>query len=196
MKYSAGKLKLYTANASDFFSYTCLMDINYKQQLQTIRCLIFDVDGVLTNGSLIVMPDELYRIMNIRDGFALKEAVTSGYIVAIISGGKSESVRSRLNNLGVNDVYLGVEYKSKIVEELTVKYNLKKEEILYMGDDLPDYDVMSGAGMPCCPADACPEIKSISAYISSYKGGEGCVRDIIEQLMRLHGKWPMFEKTS
>ena len=114
------------------------MDINFKQLLKKVRCFIFDVDGVLTNGSLIVMPDELFRIMNIRDGFALKEAVNAGFHVVIITGGKSESVRSRIANLGVNDIFLGVENKSEKMDEIILKYNLKEEEILYMGDDIPD----------------------------------------------------------
>lgn len=166
---------------------------NFKQLLQNIRCFIFDVDGVLTNGSIVAMPGELYRIMNIRDGFALKEAVNSGYKIIIISGGKSDSVRSRLVNLGIKDVYLGIENKSEKMDDLILEYDLKLEEVLYMGDDLPDYTVMKRAGVPCCPADAVPEIKEISLYVSPIKGGEGCVRDIIEQVMRLHGKWPDFK---
>lgn len=166
------------------------MDTNFKHLLKSVRCFIFDIDGVLTNGSLIVMPGELYRVMNIRDGFALKEAVDKGYIVAVISGGKSESVRVRLANLGIQEIFLGVEYKSEVMDELMARHKLKKEEILYMGDDLPDYEVMKKAGVPCCPADAAPEIAQLSVYTSPQKGGEGCVRDVIEQVMRLHGKWP------
>jgi len=118
------------------------MNENFKTRLKKIRCFIFDIDGVLTNGSLIVMPGELFRVMNIRDGFALKQAVESGYAVAIISGGRSESVRSRLANLGVKDIYLGVEYKSDKYDEILLQYDLKEEEVLYMGDDLPDFEVM------------------------------------------------------
>jgi 3-deoxy-D-manno-octulosonate 8-phosphate phosphatase (KDO 8-P phosphatase) len=170
------------------------MNDNFKQKLKNVRCFVFDVDGVLTNGSLIVMPGELFRVMNIRDGFALSEAIKAGYKVVIISGGKSESVRSRLNNLGVNDIFLGVEYKSEHFEKIIAEYSLKKEEILYMGDDLPDYEVMLRSGIPCCPADAAIEIKNISIYISPNKGGEGCVRDVIEQVMRVNGNWPTFDK--
>ena len=169
------------------------MNPNFKQSLKKVRCFIFDIDGVLTNGSLIVMPGELHRVMNIRDGYALKEAVDKGYVVAIISGGKSESVRTRLANLGIKDIYLGAENKSEKMDELIIQYNLKEDEILYMGDDLPDYEVMKRAGVPCCPSDAAPEIKELSIYMSPIKGGEGCVRDVVEQVLRLHGKWP-FQK--
>ena len=170
------------------------MNPNFKQLLKNVRCFVFDVDGVLTDGSLIVMPGELYRIMNIRDGFALKEAVNAGFKVVIISGGNSDSVRSRLMNLGINDIYLGVENKTDKLNEVIVQYELKKEEILYMGDDIPDFDVMKHVGIPCCPADAAPEISEISIYTSPFKGGCGCVRDIIEQVMRLKGTWPTLKK--
>ncbi len=170
------------------------MNSNFKQLLKNVRCFVFDVDGVLTDGSLIVMPGELYRIMNIRDGFALKEAVIAGFKVVIISGGNSDSVRSRLMNLGISDIYLGVQNKTDKLNEVIVQYGLKKEEILYMGDDIPDFNVMKQVGMPCCPADAAPEISEISIYVSPFKGGYGCVRDIIEQVMRLNGTWPTLKK--
>ncbi|MBL0102741.1 MAG: HAD-IIIA family hydrolase [Bacteroidetes bacterium] len=164
---------------------------NFKERLKNVRCLIFDVDGVLTNGTLVVMPGELHRIMNIRDGFALKEAVTKGLHVAIISGGKSESVRTRLHNLGIKDIYLGIEDKTERYDELKIMYDLTDDEILYMGDDLPDYYVMKRAGVPCCPNDAVPEIRELSVYISPVKGGEGCVRDVVEQVLKIQGKWPV-----
>ncbi|TAH43696.1 MAG: HAD-IIIA family hydrolase [Bacteroidetes bacterium] len=163
---------------------------NFKVKLRSITCLIFDVDGVLTNGSLLVMPNELHRTMNIRDGYALKAAVDAGYKVFIISGGKSESVRKRLADLGIKDIYLGVENKKEILQKIMDEGKFQSSNILYMGDDLPDYEVMQISGLPCCPADACPEIKSLSIYVSTQKGGEGCVRDVIEQVMRLHNKWP------
>lgn len=170
------------------------MNPNFKQLLKNVRCFVFDVDGVLTDGSLIIMPGELYRIMNIRDGFALKEAVNAGFKVVIISGGNSDSVRSRLMNLGINDIYLGVQNKTDKLNEVIVQYELKKEEILYMGDDIPDLDVMKHVGIPCCPSDAAPEISEISIYTSPFNGGCGCVRDIIEQVMRLNGTWPTLKK--
>ncbi len=172
------------------FSILVGMNTNFKQRLAKVKCFIFDVDGVLTNGSLFVMPAELIRVMNIRDGYALHEAVKARYKVCIISGGKSESVRSRLNNLGVTDIYLGVDNKKEKLDEILDAYDLQLDEILYMGDDLPDYQVMQLIGVPTCPQDAAPEIRELSVYISPYKGGDGCVRDVVEQVMRLHGNWP------
>ena len=166
------------------------MEISYKQLLPKINTLIFDVDGVLTNGMVTIMPDgELVRHMNIKDGYALKTAVDKGLNVCIISGGKNEGVRTRLANLGIKDIYLGAHDKIKQYKELVKKYDLKPENVLYMGDDIPDYPVMELVGLPCCPNDAAPEIQGISKYISYKKGGEGCVRDIIEQILRVQGKW-------
>jgi len=163
---------------------------NFKQKLTHVTCFIFDVDGVLTDGSLQLLPGgEQIRTMNIRDGYALQAAVKAGYRVAIISGGKSESVRTRLNGLGVKDVYLGADDKSEKFDELANLYELKAENILYMGDDMPDFEVMKKSGVATCPADAAPEIKTICHYVSQKKGGEGCARDVIEQVMRLHEKW-------
>ncbi len=166
------------------------MSENFKIKLRSITCLIFDVDGVLTNGTLLVTPNELHRTMNIKDGYALKAAVDAGYKVCIISGGKSESVRKRLSDLGINDIHLGVQDKKAILKKIMDEGKLQATNVLYMGDDLPDYEVMQISGLPCCPADACPEIKALSIYISAQKGGEGCARDVIEQVMRLHNKWP------
>ncbi len=166
------------------------MNENFKQLLAGVKCFIFDVDGVLTNGSLFVMPDELIRVMNIRDGYALHEAVKAKYKVCIISGGKSESVRTRLNNLGVTNIHLGVTDKKEKLREILDDYDLNTEDILYMGDDLPDFEVMKLIGVPVCPNDAAHEIRELSLYISPFKGGDGCVRDVIEQVMRLHGRWP------
>ena len=166
------------------------MEISYKQLLPNINTLIFDVDGVLTNGIVTIMPDgELIRQMNIKDGYALKTAVDQGLNICIISGGKNEGVRTRLANLGIKDIYLGAHNKIKQYNELVKKYNLQPENVLYMGDDIPDYPVMKIVGMPCCPNDAAPEIQQISKYISDKKGGEGCVRDVIEQILRVQGKW-------
>jgi 3-deoxy-D-manno-octulosonate 8-phosphate phosphatase (KDO 8-P phosphatase) len=164
---------------------------NFKETLHPVRCFVFDVDGVLTDNRVVVMPNELHRIMNIRDGFALKEAVDTGYLVVIISGGKSESVRSRLANLGIKDIYLGVKDKTVQLDEIKKMYGLKTNEILYMGDDIPDYYVMQQVGVPTCPNDAVHEIRELSIYVSPFNGGEGCVRDVIEQTLKLHGKWPV-----
>lgn len=163
---------------------------SYKEIFPQIDTLIFDVDGVLTNGIVTVFPDgQLIRNMNIKDGYALKAAVKSGLRVCIISGGKNEGVRSRLQNLGITDIYLGAHNKTVQFNELVKKYDLQLENVLYMGDDIPDYPVMEKVGMPCCPSDAVREIQQVSKYISDKKGGEGCARDVIEQVMRVQGKW-------
>lgn len=166
------------------------MEISYKQLLPKISTLIFDVDGVLTNGMVTIMPNgELVRHMNIKDGYALKTAIDKGLNVCIISGGNNEGVRTRLANLGIKDIYLGAHDKIQQYKELVKKYNLQPENVLYMGDDIPDFPVMKLVGLSCCPNDAAPEIQGVSKYISYKKGGEGCVRDIIEQILRVQGKW-------
>ncbi|MEQ8908724.1 MAG: HAD-IIIA family hydrolase [Vicingaceae bacterium] len=163
---------------------------NLKAKLRPISAIMLDVDGVLTDGMVITLPDgDQVRRMNIKDGYALQHAVKKGYHISIISGGTSESVRKRLNGLGIEEVNLGCKNKVKVFEELKTKFNLKTEEILYMGDDIPDYRVMQQVGFAACPKDAAEEIKSISHYISPKKGGEGAVRDLIEQVLKLQGKW-------
>ena len=163
---------------------------NFKTKLNKVTTFIFDVDGVLTDGSVTLMPDgEQVRIMNIKDGYALQLAIKKGYKIAIISGGKSEMVRKRLNGLGITDVYLGCHTKIDTYKEYIEINNLNADEIIYMGDDIPDYEVMQQVGIPTCPADSAQEIKELSIYISQKKGGKGCVRDVIEQVMRLQNKW-------
>ncbi|MFN7012720.1 MAG: KdsC family phosphatase [Bacteroidia bacterium] len=168
-----------------------MSDASYLRKLHFINTFIFDVDGVLTDGSVILMPDGDYvRTMNIKDGYAMQAAVKAGYRLAVISAGKmSEGVKKRLVNLGIQDIYLGVSDKKDAYETILYSYHLKTENIAYMGDDLPDYEVMHSAGFAACPADAAPEILSIAHYVSPYNGGKGCVRDLIEKVMRLHGKW-------
>lgn len=163
---------------------------NYKEDLTKITTFIFDYDGVLTNGVVLVTDtgDQL-RTGNVKDGYALQLAVKSGYRVAVISGGYSESMRHRCNALKLHDVFLGVDNKIKVFEDYIGKHGIKPEEVLYMGDDIPDYQVMQRVGMPVCPEDAAEEIRSVSRYISHSKGGEGCVRDVIEQVMKVQGKW-------
>ncbi len=166
------------------------MEKSYKEYLPQINMLIFDVDGVLTNGMVTVFPNgELVRHMNIKDGYALKAAVKAGLHVCIISGGTNEGVRSRLEGLGIKDIYLGAHDKIQQYNELLEKYNIQPENVLYMGDDIPDYPVMELVGLACCPNDAAPEIQKVSKYISYKKGGEGCARDVIEQVLRVQGKW-------
>ena len=163
---------------------------NFKTKLNRVKIFIFDIDGVLTDGSIILMPDgDQLRSMNIKDGFAMQLAVKKGYKIAIISGSKSESVRKRLNGLGIFDVYLGADDKIEIYNELLLTYEINPEEVLYMGDDVPDYEVMKRIGVPTCPNDSAQEIKDISIYVSDKKGGKGCVRDVIEQGMRVQGEW-------
>lgn len=164
--------------------------MNYLEAFRQVRTFIFDVDGVLTNNQVLVLEDgKLLRQMNIRDGYAIKRAVQGGFRVCIITGGKSEGVRQRLEALGVTDIYIGRQEKLEAYEEMIRDYELKEEEILYMGDDVPDYAVMRKVGLPACPADAAPEILAICRYVSPLRGGEGCARDVIEKVLRLQGKW-------
>ena len=166
------------------------MDISYKQLLPNISTFIFDVDGVLTNGMLTIMPDgELVRHMNVKDGYAIKIALNKGFKVCIISGGTNQAVKSRLAALGISDIYLGAHNKIQQYNEIVDKYNLNPEHILYMGDDIPDIPVMQKVGMPSCPNDAVPEVQRTAKYISNHKGGEGCVRDVIEQVLKVQKKW-------
>lgn len=163
---------------------------SYKEYLEHITTFIFDVDGVLTNGSVIITTEgELLRSMNLKDGYALKTAINNGFNVCIISGGTNEGVRLRLNGLGVSNVYLGAQNKMEQLRDYLNKRHIKPENVLFMGDDLPDYPVMKAVGLPCCPQDAVPEIKGISKYISHKKGGKGAVRDVIEQVLKVQGKW-------
>lgn len=163
---------------------------SYKEYLNQITTFIFDVDGVLTNGDLhVTNTGELLRIMNVRDGFALKFAVASGYNVAIISAGTNDGVKIRLEALGIKTVYLGAHKKLEKFYEYIESHNIKPENILYMGDDMPDYPVLKVVGLPCCPQDAVAEVKGIAKYISHKNGGQGAVRDVIEQVLKVQDKW-------
>lgn len=163
---------------------------SYKELMNGITTFVLDVDGVLTDGTVHVSPTgEMLREMNIRDGFAMKAALESGYKVCIISGGSNEGVRIRLRNLGITDIYLASPDKVETFKEYCDIYGIQPSQVLYMGDDIPDYHVMQKVGLPTCPQDASPEIKAISNYISHKNGGKGAVRDVIEQVMKVQGKW-------
>jgi 3-deoxy-D-manno-octulosonate 8-phosphate phosphatase (KDO 8-P phosphatase) len=169
------------------------MNKSYKEIMNHITTFIFDVDGVLTDSSVhITETGEMLRIMNIRDGFAMKAALESGYHVCIISGGNNEGVRIRLRNLGITDIHLASPNKVETFKEYIDLYGIKSSEVLYMGDDIPDYHVMQLVGLPTCPQDASPEIKAISKYISHKNGGKGAVREVIEQVMKVQGKWHLY----
>ena len=164
--------------------------MNYLEKFKNIRTFIFDVDGVLTNSELIVLESgKLLRKMSVRDGYAIKRAIQKGYRVAIITGGKSEGVVARLRGLGVEDIHSGIDDKPDAYRELVYTYDLKPIEILYMGDDFPDIEVMHKVGVAACPQDAAHEVVEIADYISPLDGGKGCARDVIEKVLRLHGKW-------
>jgi len=163
---------------------------NFKEGLTKVKAFVFDVDGVFSSSKVILHHSgDLMRTMNIKDGYAVFYGIRKKYLFCIISGGTSESVRIRFQKLGMTDIYLGSHNKVNDLVEFMNKYNLEPENILYMGDDLPDYEVMQMVGVPTCPSDAVEEIRSVSSYISDKAGGEGCVRDVIEQVLRLQGKW-------
>ncbi len=162
--------------------------INYD--LSQIRAIFFDVDGVLSKETISLHPSgEPMRTVNIKDGYAMQHAVKHNFLLAIITGATNDSIFKRYERLGLTEIYQGVAKKIKTYEALCEKYNLKDFEVMYMGDDIPDYEVMCRCGLPVCPADAAPEIKAISKYISHRNGGEGCARDVIEQVLKVHNIW-------
>lgn len=162
--------------------------INYD--LSKIRAVVFDLDGVLSSETIALgMDGTPLRTVNIKDGYAIQLAMKMGLRVAIISGCKIEAVRKRYEGLGMEDIYLGAAVKIKIYDDFTAKYGLKDDEILFMGDDIPDLEVMQRVGCAVCPKDACPEVKAVSCYVSERCGGQGCGRDVIEQVLRAQGKW-------
>lgn len=164
--------------------------MNVLPSFKNIKAFVLDVDGVLTDSSVLVMDDgQLVRRMNIKDGYALQLAIKQGYLVSVISGGTSQAVKMRLEKLGVTDVSLNVKSKKDVLLRYVQENGLMWEQVLYMGDDIPDLEVMQMAGLACCPFDAVPEIRQISHYISSKTGGEGCVRDVIEKTLKLNGHW-------
>lgn len=165
------------------------MKKSYKQLLHKITTFMFDVDGVFTNGDVILMEHDIVRVLNSRDGYAVQYAAKMGYRILIVTGGSSVQVEKRLMNLGATEVRLSSSDKLKVYQDLQKKYGFQDDEVLYMGDDIPDYRVMERAGVATCPQDAAVEIKAISDYQSPYNGGRYCVRDVIEQTLRVQGKW-------
>lgn len=165
---------------------------NFLQALRKVKTIVLDVDGVMTNGQVMVMEDgQQVRSFYIKDGYAMNRAVKEGYEIVIISAGTYEGVRRRLEYLGIKDIYLGVGKKEDVFDELAKKRGWDTNYVLYMGDDIPDYEVMKKVGLPTCPADAVPDIKNIATYVSPANGGSGAVRDVLEKIMKIQGTWPV-----
>lgn len=166
------------------------MKQNYKELLNHVTTFVFDVDGVMTDGTILLIPgEEPVRSFHSKDGYALQLALKKGFRIAIITGGKSQSVKDRLQALGITDIWMNASDKKDAMEELFMAYDLKREEVLYMGDDIPDYQALEMAGVACTPADGAQEIKAICDYVSQRQGGKGCVRDIIEQTLKVQNNW-------
>tara|TARA_Y100001978_G_scaffold129960_1_gene116130 strand:+ start:175 stop:693 length:519 start_codon:yes stop_codon:yes gene_type:complete len=164
--------------------------MSYKQKLSNITTFVFDVDGVLTDGSIILHSDgEMIRTMHTKDGYALQHAIKKGFNIIIITGGSSTMVKKRLEGLGIKNVFLAAHQKLPILEEYLSNNKINPDEVLYMGDDIPDYRCLKFSGISTCPKDACVEIREICDYISHINGGKGAVRDVIEQTLRVQGKW-------
>ena len=164
--------------------------INYKEKLSSVKAFVFDFDGVMTDGNVWTYADgETVRCGNIKDGFAIQYAVKKGYIVAVISGATSMSIDNRMHALGVTQCYTGCANKMERYTRFLAENGLEERQVVCMGDDIPDYGIMTHCGVAACPSDAAIEIKEISDYVSLYQGGKGCVRDIIEQVLRLQGNW-------
>ena len=162
----------------------------FKDELQHIKAFVFDVDGVFTDGMISVSGDGTQtRSMNVKDGYAVHYANRKGYPIGIISGGKCQSIIHRFSDLGIQDIYIASHDKIKDFEDFLQKHNLSSQNVLYIGDDLPDYNVLKRVRLAVCPADAAHEIKEICHYISPKPGGTGCVRDVIEQTLKAHGTW-------
>ncbi|MBQ4915245.1 HAD-IIIA family hydrolase [Maribacter sp. MMG018] len=166
------------------------MEKSYKEYLKGITTFIFDVDGVLTDGNVLVTTDgEMLRKMSIKDGYALKVAVNKGYNICIITGGTNEGVKKRLQGLGITDFYMGTHHKLDALDEYLDIYNIDPNHVLYMGDDIPDIPPMKVVGLATCPQNAVPEVKANCKYVSHKNGGKGCARDVIEQVLKVRGDW-------
>lgn len=166
------------------------MEQSYKTLLHQITTFVLDVDGVLTDGTVLVTTEgEMLRTMSIKDGYAIKVAIEKGYKVCIITGGTNEGVKKRLQGLGITDFYMGSHHKLDALQEYLDIYDIPREEVLYMGDDIPDIPAMASVALPSCPQNAVPEVKRVAKYISHINGGHGCVRDVIEQVLKVKGHW-------
>lgn len=164
--------------------------MNYKVKLHNVKAFIFDYDGVMSDGMIYCgCTQTIVRSGNVKDGYAIQYAIKCGYKVAILSGGRGESITERCAMLGIKDVFVSCENKMDMFNKFLADNGLEAKNVLYMGDDIPDYDIMVMAGVACCPKDAAQEIKDVSDYISDKDGGCGCVRDVIEQVLRLQGQW-------
>jgi 3-deoxy-D-manno-octulosonate 8-phosphate phosphatase (KDO 8-P phosphatase) len=169
--------------------------VNVLELFKNVTTFVFDVDGVLTDGTILVLENGLQaRRMNIKDGLALQMALKNGFRVLIISGGNSKPVEERLNKLGVKDVYMSVSDKKTFIAKYIAENRLSWDELLFMADDLPDLELLRTVGIACCPADAVQEVKEVAHYISPVNGGLGCVRDIIEKVLKVQDKW-LFDQT-
>ncbi len=164
--------------------------MNVLALFKPIKLFVFDVDGVLTNGNILLFENgQMARQMNIKDGYALQLAIKKGYKILIISGGSSNAVKARLEKLGIENIFLSIKNKLEVLQKFIGESDFTKEQILYMGDDVPDVLPMRNAGLACCPADAVQEVSAIAHYISPKNGGDGCVRDVIEKVLKLHDDW-------
>ena len=168
-----------------------VLNMNTLESFKQVKSIILDVDGVLTNSQLLITEKgELLRSMNAKDGYAMRAAIKAGLHICIITGGKSQGVVSRLKGLGIQDIYIGASDKLPIFKEYLSHRNLTPKDCLYMGDDMPDLVVLNQVGLRACTADAIPEIRSFVDYVSPYNGGMGCVRDVIEKVLKLKKQWP------
>lgn len=166
------------------------MEKSYKEFLNRISCFIFDVDGVLTDNSIQISENGIIsKTIYHKDAFAIETAIKKAYTICFFSSGKNEGIKKQLKSIGVTDIYFGNLDKVEQLDEFLDIYKLEEEKVLYMGDDIPDIFAMKKSGLPCCPQDAAAEVKEISKYISHKKGGKGCVRDVIEQVLKVQGKW-------
>lgn len=170
--------------------------MSYKTRLKDIKAFVFDVDGVFTDGSIVLMPDKsMCRVMNVLDGYAVVKAIKSGYKIGVITGGDDPMVRNRMNYLGIQDYWAKSVDKYEDYLQFLTKYDLKKEDILVMGDDIPDLPLLRNCGISTCPVNSVPEIKQVADYISPVNGGSGSVRDVIEQVLKIQGKWLLDDET-